>query len=187
MFLNVLFITATLLTLVSALGVLFCKNIMHSCIALFGALMGVAGLYITLGADLVAATQVMVYVGGIVILMVFAVMLTGGKDFVSKAQSVLKLAPLMGNKKTYMIAFFSVLIIIITFWRLISQTLKISSQATTEVTSTVADIGYLLISKHVLAFEISSILLLGSLVGAAFIARTKKNFESDHEEKGENK
>ena len=97
MFLNFLFIGSALLTVVSAVMVLATRNIMHSCVYLLGSLIGVAGLYATLGADFVAVSQVMVYVGGIVILMLFAVMLTGGKDFISKAQSLLGLMPTMGN------------------------------------------------------------------------------------------
>jgi NADH-quinone oxidoreductase subunit J len=75
-FLNILFILSTILTLVSSVLAVVTRDIMHSCIYLLGALLGVAGLYVTLGADFVAASQIMVYVGGVVILMLFAVMLT---------------------------------------------------------------------------------------------------------------
>ena len=51
---------------------------MHACIYLLMSLIGTAGLYFTLGADFLGATQLVVYVGGVVILMLFAVMLTGG-------------------------------------------------------------------------------------------------------------
>ena len=51
---------------------------MHACVSLLTVLFGVAGLYATLSADFLAATQLVVYVGGVVILMLFAIMLTGG-------------------------------------------------------------------------------------------------------------
>src|SRR6187549_4058037 len=64
------------LTLGSAGVVAFSKNIIHSTLALLGTFMGIAGLYVTLSADFLAATQVLVYVGGTLTLILFAVMLT---------------------------------------------------------------------------------------------------------------
>jgi len=119
----------------------------------------------------------MIYVGGIVILMLFAVMLTGGKDFVSKAQNLLGLAPAMGNKWTYSLGLLVALVFLLTNVKLIKSVLSITTQvpATNEFNSTVSQLGHLLIKDHVLAFEISSVLLLGALVEAAIIARPKKN------------
>src|SRR6188768_4542385 len=64
------------LTLGSAGIVAFSKNIIHSALALLGTFLGIAGLYVTLSADFLAATQVLVYVGGTLTLILFAVMLT---------------------------------------------------------------------------------------------------------------
>jgi NADH-quinone oxidoreductase subunit J len=177
MFIQFLFISSALLTVACALGVLATKNIMHSCVYLLGSLVGIAGLYATLGADFVAVTQIMVYMGGVVILMLFAVMLTGGKDFISRAQNLLGLAPSMGNKWTYGVGIMVGLVFMLTMVKLIGgiyQTLTIK-EVGTEFPSTVAQIGHLLVKEHVLAFEISSVLLLGALVGAAIIARPRKN------------
>ncbi len=80
MFIEILFAMSAILTLGGATGVVISKNIMHACIYLLASLIGIAGLYATLGADFVAVTQIMVYVGGVVILMLFAIMLTGGND-----------------------------------------------------------------------------------------------------------
>lgn len=176
MFLQILFGLSALLTVGCAVGVLATKNIMHSCIFLLGSLIGVAGLYATLGADFVAVTQIMVYMGGVVILMLFAVMLTGGKDFVSKAQSLLGLAPSMGNKWTYSIGLLVGLVFLLTNIKLISGISKsvAARPVSAEFSSTVNQLGHLLVKEHVLAFEISSVLLLGALVGAAIIARPRK-------------
>lgn len=176
MFLNFLFLISTALTLGGAVMVLYTKNIMHSCIFLLASLIGVSGLYATLGADFVAVTQLMVYVGGIVILMLFAVMLTGGKDFVSRAQSLLGLTPAMGNKWSYTIGGLVSLVFAATTVKLVftmGQTTKIATN--TSFNSTVNEIGKLLLRDHVLAFELSSVLLLGALVGAAIIARPHHN------------
>lgn len=175
MFLNFLFIVSAVLTLGSAFAVLFTKNIMHACIALLGSLIGLAGLYVTLGADFVAVTQLMVYVGGVVILMLFAIMLTGGADFVSRAQKLLGLVPIMGNKWSYLVGGLTGLVFLLTNLKIIQNIIA----ATEEVkeltyTSTVEELGQLLITDHVLAFELSSVLLLGALVGAAIISRPRK-------------
>lgn len=176
MFALILFASSALLTVGCALGVLITKNIMHSCIFLLGSLIGVAGLYATLGADFVAVTQIMVYVGGVVILMLFAVMLTGGKDFVSRAQNLLGLAPTMGNRWTYSIGLLVGLVFLLTNVKLIMSAAKLSSNKDfgNEFPSTVTEIGHLLVKDHVLAFELSSVLLLGALVGAAIIARPRR-------------
>jgi NADH-quinone oxidoreductase subunit J len=176
MFAQLLFLLSAILTVGGAIAVAVTKNIMHSCVFLLASLIGMAGLYATLGADFVAVTQIMVYVGGIVILMLFAVMLTGGKDFVSRAQNLLGLAPAMGNKWTYVVGSLVGLVFLATNVKLIMNIIHVNAPKTfgTEFPSTVNQIGHLLVKEHVLAFELSSVLLLGALVGAAIIARPRK-------------
>lgn len=73
---DLLFFVIAAMTVISAAGVAFSSNIVYSAFSLMGALMGVAGLYVFLAADFVAVVQVLIYVGGILVLMLFAVMLT---------------------------------------------------------------------------------------------------------------
>src|SRR2546430_13484712 len=70
------FYLIALITVVSAGMVAFSRNIIYSAFSLLGTFGGVAGLYVFLGADFVAAVQLLIYVGGILILILFAVMLT---------------------------------------------------------------------------------------------------------------
>lgn len=159
-----------------AISVAVTKNIMHACIYLLGCLIGVAGLYVTLGADFVAATQFMVYVGGVVILGLFAVMLTGGRTDDSQNKLGVFLSPIMGSKKTYIMGGVTSLVFFLSIFGLLKNIYNITPLAPTnlgEFTPTTEAIGSLLLTDHVLAFELSSILLLGSLVGAAIIARPK--------------
>ena len=176
MFAEILFGLSALLTIGGAIAVLVTRNLMHSCVFLLASLLGMAGLYATLGADFVAVAQIMVYVGGVGILMLFAVMLTGGKDFVSRAQNLLGLAPSMGNRWTFAVGGLVALVFLLTNISLISNIVKNAKVETigTEFPSTVNEIGHLLVKEHVLAFELSSVLLLGALVGAAIIARPRK-------------
>ncbi|MCB9060520.1 MAG: NADH-quinone oxidoreductase subunit J [Halobacteriovoraceae bacterium] len=174
MFDDILFFFSAVMAVGGAIKVVSDKNIMHACVYLLCSLIGVAGLYLTLGADFVAAIQLIVYVGGIVILMLFAIMLTGGVDFVSKIKT--QNTPLMGNFKTYTIASLTSLVFSMSVLKLLSGVFKSKEivKALPPFSPTVEKIGELLVTDHVLAFEISSVLLLGALVGAATIARPRK-------------
>ena len=68
-----------LITIASAFAVVSVRNIVHAAFALMVTLFGVAGLYVFLQADFLAATQVIVYVGGILVLILFGVMMTSGR------------------------------------------------------------------------------------------------------------
>ena len=172
-FLNVIFIVSALFSLVGAFGVLWTKNIIYACIFLLMSLLGVAGLYFTLNADFVAVTQIMVYVGGVVILTLFAIMLTGGKDFKSRGQKLFSLSPAMGDKKTLIIGVIMGLFSFVLLCSLIFGPEKDYVQSRS-FSSSIEDIGKLLISDHVVAFEFSSVLLLGALIGTVVIARARK-------------
>lgn len=172
MFDGLIFLVSALLTLASCIGMLFVKNIMYNCMLLLATLLGVAGLYASMGADFVAVAQIMVYVGGVVILMLFAVMLTGGKDFISRAQNLLGLISSHGNKWSFSIAGAMAFILLLILGRLVKHMTTTSVQSIMDNSSTVNKIGKLLITDHVLAFELSSVLILGALVGAATIARS---------------
>ena len=175
MFLKVLFTLSAFLTISCAIGVIALKNIMHACIALLGSLIGVAGLYVTLGADFVAAVQFMVYVGGVVILMLFAVMLTGNEDSEDQAKSNMFFTPIMGSRKTVLFGLVTAMVFLLSVVKILWRMFDFGEGNLNPLPlkSTVNEIGTLLLTDHVLAFEMSSVLLLGALVGAAIIARPK--------------
>ena len=77
---EIAFIGVALLVIISAFMVVISSNLVHSAVALLFTLFGVAGLYIFLYADFMAATQVVIYVGGILVLIIFGVMLTNKID-----------------------------------------------------------------------------------------------------------
>lgn len=176
MFNEVLFLLSGLLTVFGALAVVLTKNLMHACVYLLSSLFGVAGLYLTLGADFLAATQIVVYAGGVVILMLFAIMLTGGTVKDAGRFALLKV-PSMGNAKTYGVALLAVVVALSVVAKIILGMGR-AQEANGDLPafqSTVENIGTLLVTDHVLAFEISSVLLLGALVGAAVISRPRKS------------
>ena len=174
MFINIMFILSAVLALFGAYGVVASKNIMHACVYLLASLFGVAGLYATLGADFLAATQMVVYAGGVVILMLFAVMLTGGhKEAVNKFG--INKIPSMGTVRTFIIGTLSALVLGSVTFKIIAGMTKHVQGDLPAFTSSVEKIGVLLLTDHILAFEISSVLLLGALVGAAVISRPRKH------------
>ena len=83
------FAAISLLTVGSAGVVAFARNVIHSVVGLLGTLLGVACLYVLLAADFLAAVQVLVYVGGTLILVLFAVMLTARIDRVADSNEPL--------------------------------------------------------------------------------------------------
>ena len=161
---NLLFTGICLLTIVTAVWVVLSPNLIHSAVSLLFTLFGVAGLYVYLYADFIAATQIIIYVGGILVLIIFGVMLTNNID--DPKQSNKSQNQLLGG-----IFSFALLIILTnnvfnTNWY--SKDLIIRD-------STVNDIGYMLLSTYLLPFEIVSILLLAALIGAAMLSRKKVN------------
>ena len=174
MFVKILFIVSAALTIGSSVLVATVKNIMHACVFLLGALVGVCGLYVTLGADFVAATQLMVYVGGVVILMLFAVMLTGGREFMANVKVAFNRAPYMGSTKTYVFGILTAIVFFLSMFKIFQGVINFQPTGNYAMESTLEKIGVSLITDHVLAFELSSVLLLGALIGAAIIARPER-------------
>jgi NADH-quinone oxidoreductase subunit J len=173
-FTNTLFLLSAVLTLGGAIAVVYSHNLMHACIYLLASLFGVAGLYACIGADFLAATQLVVYAGGVVILMLFAIMLTGGTGNNINRYGLEKVAA-MGNKKTYFFAGISAVISSLVVLNILANILKAQPNKILAANEpTVERLGTLLATDHILAFEISSVLLLGALIGAAVISRPRK-------------
>lgn len=172
MFDQILFILSAVLTMGGAFAVVFSRNLMHACVFLLASLFGVAGLYATLNADFLAATQLVVYAGGVVILMLFAIMLTGGVQSGVNKFGIEKI-PGMGNTKTFTAAGLAVIVMGFVLFKILRGAIVITTKGQMPYESTVEKLGTLLVTDHVLAFELSSILLLGALIGAAVIARPR--------------
>jgi NADH-quinone oxidoreductase subunit J len=173
-FTNTLFLLSAAITLGGAIAVVYSHNLMHACVYLLASLFGVAGLYACIGADFLAATQLVVYAGGVVVLMLFAIMLTGGSSNNINRYGLEKVAA-MGNKKTYFFAGFTAIIFALVILKILANILKAQPNKVLMANeATVEKIGTLLATDHILAFEISSVLLLGALMGAAIISRPRK-------------
>ncbi len=160
---DIIFYLFAAITIVSAAIVVNSKNIVHSAFSLVLTFFGVSGLYALLGADFLSIVQIMVYVGGILILLLFGVMLTNKITNVEIKTGILNVGPAVFGLGI----FGAVLIFIMTSTNWHSEKLNIP-QTTTKM------LGNLLLTDYVLVFELLAILLLIALIGAASIARRDK-------------
>ncbi|MBI2608776.1 MAG: NADH-quinone oxidoreductase subunit J [Deltaproteobacteria bacterium] len=150
-----------LITVVSAALAVFHPHIVYAAFSLMLTFFGVAGLYVFLQADFVAGVQVLIYVGGILILFLFAIMLSH-KLFGSPLRDLQKkLIPALGLSLP--IFFIIAYVIFSTNWNLVSQTGQ---------NETVSSLGHLILDQYILPFELASILLLGALIGAVYLVRS---------------
>tara|TARA_B100000029_G_scaffold513420_1_gene612982 strand:+ start:405 stop:1001 length:597 start_codon:yes stop_codon:yes gene_type:complete len=160
---ELLFLGLIFVIICSAFWVVISPNLVHSAVSLLITLFGVAGLYVFLYADFLAATQVVIYVGGILVLIIFGVMLTNKIDKpVIVSDSSNKIIGLFVSG-----FIFSMLSIIVlqTPWNINSNI--------SQGPSTVELIGHLILGKYLLPFELISVLLLAALAGSAMLARRK--------------
>jgi NADH-quinone oxidoreductase subunit J len=162
---DALFYLFAAIVLGSACIVAFSKNIMYSAFSLLFTFFGVAGLYVLLYADFIAVSQIMIYVGGILILIIFGVMLTNKITGVDIKTGVT-------NKIQMGFAIVSVLVIAVSLITLFTNTRWASIPAKGAETTTKI-IGIELMTEYLLPFISISVLLLVALVGAALIARRK--------------
>ena len=147
----------------SALFAATAKNIVHAAFSLMATFFGVAGIYAILGSDFLAVTQVIVYVGGILILIVFGVLLT---DRVPEEYRVTK-------PRNYLPALVAAGLVFVALAGafLNAKWPKLVKGDMPAATTTVEAIGRSLLTDYLIPFEFASILLLVVLVGAARLAR----------------
>jgi NAD(P)H-quinone oxidoreductase subunit 6 len=169
-----LFYFLAALAVVGACLVAFSRSIVHSAFSLLGTFVGVAGLYALLSADLVAIIQLMVYVGGVLILILFAVMLTarveegkGSNPTVGRIPGLLAMLAVAGLLVTTAVKAFGPRTVV-----------------DVDSPTTVGPIGNLLLSKYVLPFEAISVLLLAVLLGAVTIASGRMRKEAAGKQEG---
>jgi NADH-quinone oxidoreductase subunit J len=157
---DIIFYFFAAMILVSGFVVVGSKNIVYSAYSLLFVLIGIAAFYILLGADFLGVVQLMVYVGGILILLLFGIMLTNKvKGVEIKSDSNFVIPSLIT------IAVFTAFLLFI-----ITET---NWQETTPefVQTTVKSLGIELIQNYSLVFEILAVVLLIALIGAATLAR----------------
>ena len=136
------------------------KNLIRAALALTTVLGGVALMYALLGADFLAVAQLVIYIGAVMVLIIFAIFMTPGQiDVPGLVGTSQRLGALLVSAGVLVV---SVYVVIATPWRLRDSLLDIP---------TAESIGGLMLTRYVLPFEIASLLLTVALIGAIVIAR----------------
>jgi len=154
------------LIIVSGLVTILSRKLMHSAIGLLFTFFGVAGLYAMLAADFVAVTQIMVYIGGILTLIIFGVMLT------SRVATIDFKYDSLGSVSVGIGAILAVASCIFLSFMFVTSDWKQEPLAEAPA-ETLKPIGNLLMTNYLAAFLAVAILLLLAFIGAALIARRK--------------
>lgn len=151
------------LVVLSATIAAFARSIVNAAYALFFSLLGIAGVYALLGADFLAVTQVVIYVGGILVLLLFGILLTN-RSLEALLQSKRRsewIALLVGSG----ILAVQLAVLIGAIWPI---------RAEPGLGNSTAPLGVLLLQKYVIPFEFASLTLLVALVGASYLVRRKE-------------
>ncbi len=151
------------LTLIFALLVVLSRNIFHSALYLAFALAGIACVYLYLDAEFLAIVQILIYVGAIVTLFIFTIMLTADIDT----------GPLSGMIRRILISAFAAIAIFFILIKVIAKTVWQPVAAAGTVIS-LPELGKSLMSKYVLPFEVISLISLAALIGAIAIGKSRK-------------
>lgn len=157
-----IFYAVAALTVFAAVLVAVLPNIIYSAVALLVAFAGVAGIYVFLSADFLAATQMLVYVGGILILILFAV-------FLSNRISDVKIS----NPGRFRFPAAAICLVLFGVLSYVAVSTPFAVKPTVYHPTT-ADLGELLMTRYLLPFEVASVLLLAALIGAAFLSRPER-------------
>ncbi|MBE9240967.1 NADH-quinone oxidoreductase subunit J [Synechocystis salina] len=168
------FLILAFLVIGAALGVVLLSNIVYSAFLLGGVFLSISGIYILLNADFVAAAQVLVYVGAVSVLILFAIMLVNKREDFSKIPG-----RWLRNLSTALVCtgIFALLstMVLITPWQI--------NETGPFVENTLVTIGKHFFSDYLLPFELVSVLLLMAMVGAIILARRDLIPELSQEDK----
>lgn len=158
---DLIFNVFVLMTLIPSLWVALSSNLVHAAFSLLFTFFGIAGLYVLLGADFIGVVQVIIYIGGILVLIVFGVMMTERG----------RLLPLSVQLPGRLFAAILALVIVgALFLACISARWPVAL-VPGEPEPTSAAIGDLLLGKYLIPFELAALLLLAGLVGAVLVVR----------------
>lgn len=162
--LQIAFAVFTILTLGGALGVVISRNLIHAALFLVVTLFGVAGYFVLLEAPFLAAVQVLVYIGAIAVIVIFAVMLT---------RSIAGTNQMVRTNQWIAAAITAVALLVTLGFMLLNQFGGVGAPQADVPENSVELLGSLLVNPNafVLPFEVASVLLLTALIGSVVVAR----------------
>ena len=168
----VVFVIASAMVLLGAVGVVLFKNPVHAALGLVLTLFGVAVHFVSMEAHFLAAVQVIVYAGAIVVLFLFVIMLLG----VDRAED-LSIEPLKLQRPVAIVLGAGVTVLLAGAVVRGADTLGSESVASAPGDSNIRALARSLYSDHVLAFELTSVLLIVAVAGTVVMTRRLKKSE----------
>lgn len=153
------------LTLGAALGVMAARQIFHAVLLLIVTFVGIAGFFVLLSAEFLAMAQIVIYVGAISVLLLFAVLLTPHDSRFNSETAMLAPAALLSVAMAAVFLF----VIVDADWSAVNDSPVVGAE----------ELGRALVGRWVLPFEIASVLLTAALVGATMLARTPEEEAED--------
>jgi len=159
-----------ILTVASAVVVVFSRRVIYSAFALLFTFFGVAGLYLFLAADFLAASQLLIYVGGILTLIIFGVFLTARIYQMDIPQQ---------THQRYLALLPVIAMAVVLFYGLYTADWTLVQPATE---ATTRNLGVLLLTTYLVPFEVASVLLLAALIGAMRLSRPRSEMTTPQEE-----
>ena len=157
------FSVLSLVVIIWALGVIILENIVYSAFLLGGVFMSVAGIYLLLNASFVAAAQVLVYVGAVNVLIIFAIMLVNKKEDLRPIENI-KSRKIISTSICLTLLSLLIRVDLSNSWGLAEPSASIGEESTIRI-------GEHLFSDYLLPFEVASVLLLMAMIGAIVLAR----------------
>jgi NADH-quinone oxidoreductase subunit J len=159
------FIVIALLVVLSALGVVILKNPVYAALALISCLLGVAAIFALLDAHFLAAVQVLVYAGAIMVLVIFVLMLLGASEGEDRHKSLMRTAYAVGAGTIMLLALLPLL--------------NLGRQIIAGVSGDTRAVGLVLFNRWVFPFELASLLIMAGLVGAVMLGRRPKRRDEE--------
>ena len=153
----------SLIIIVGALGVVLLDSIVYSAFLLGGVFMSIAGLYLLLNASFVAAAQILVYVGAVNVLIIFAIMLVNKQEDLKPIQ-YLNSRRIISTSICFILFLLLLRVDLSKVWQIANPKLSIGEDSTIRI-------GEHLFSDYLLPFEVASVLLLMAMIGAIVLAR----------------
>ena len=152
-------------------AVAFARNVVHCAFGLLFALFSVAAMYAMMGADYLAVTQVIVYVGGILVLVVFGVMMTHRIEAASLREEIVQ--PVAAGLAALVVFGLAITTVVNEAWPLLDPV--------PEAEGTTREIGRQFLTDYLYPFEFASVLLLLAMIGAAMLTRERRTDDSETE------
>jgi NADH-quinone oxidoreductase subunit J len=164
------FLVLALIAIAGGILMINLSKVVHMVLALVFSFISIAGIYVLLSAEFVAAVQILIYSGAITIVMLFGIMLTRHHDHSEPKSSVGKKILVIGGIAVFAITMY-----------LGIYNIDLPGQATDLHVENTKQIGVALYTKYIIPFELTSVVLLVALIGAIILAKRDDKKEANEE------